>query len=193
MPIEVNEIFIAPDNEKCTEKYDALHDLLTARINKVELSLENASPTDIPHLEQNLMSLPEFTPNKVENYKRMINFAKNVLQHIHCSKNDNYFTDAMGILHKKDINFNSTISAVVVPQIHIKYLLHTSHDSLGHIGAMKLYHFLKRHYYFQGMRKKIHQYVRSCQKCQIMNLQKPHFINLHQDIAQTPWDHTSID
>ena len=26
-----------------------------------------------------------------------------------------------------------------------------------------------------------------------MNLQKPHFIDLHQDIAQTPQDHISID
>ena len=26
-----------------------------------------------------------------------------------------------------------------------------------------------------------------------MNLQKPYFINLHQDIAQTPQDHLSID
>ena len=26
-----------------------------------------------------------------------------------------------------------------------------------------------------------------------MDLQKPHFINLHQDIAQTPHDHISID
>ena len=26
-----------------------------------------------------------------------------------------------------------------------------------------------------------------------MNLQKPHFINLHQDITQTPQDHISID
>ena len=26
-----------------------------------------------------------------------------------------------------------------------------------------------------------------------MNLQKPHYINLHQDIAQTPQDHISID
>ena len=54
---------------------------------------------------------------------------------------------------------------------------------------MKLYHFLKD-YYFQGMRRKIHEYVTSCHKCQIMNLQKPHFIDLHQDIAQTPQDHT---
>ena len=40
--------------------------------------LENASPTDIPHLEQNLMSLLEFTPNKVVKLQRMIHFAKNI-------------------------------------------------------------------------------------------------------------------
>ena len=93
----------------------------------------------------------------------------------------------------KNIYYNSTFSAVVVPQILIKYLLHASHSSLGHTEAIKLYHFIKRLYYFQGMRKKIYQYIRSCHKCQIMNLQKPHFINLHQDIAQTPQDHISID
>ena len=58
---------------------------------------------------------------------------------------------------------------------------------------MKLYHFLKRLYYFQGMRRKIHQYARSCHKCQIMNLQKPYCIDLHQDIAQTPQDHIFVD
>ena len=65
----------------------------------------------------------------------------------------------MGILHKKVINFNSTFSAVVIPQIHIKYLLHDSHNSLGYTGATTLYHFIKRLSYFQGVRKKIHQYV----------------------------------
>ena len=94
-------------------------------------------------------------------------------------------------------------SAAVIPQILIKYLLHASHyifkyllhathDSLGHVGAMKSFHFLKRLYYFQGMRNKIHQYVRSWHKCQIMNLQKPYFMNLHQGIAQTTQDDISI-
>ena len=47
--------------------------------------------------------------------------------------------------------------------------------------------------YFQGMRRKLHEYVKSCHKCQIMNLQKPNFINVHQDIAPNPQDHLSID
>ena len=64
-PIKVNEIFIAPDIEKLPTDYDTLHDLLTVQTDNGNLSLENASPTDIPHLEQNLKSLPEFTPETV--------------------------------------------------------------------------------------------------------------------------------
>ena len=82
-------------------------------------------------------------------------FAKNILQHIGCSKFENYFQDAMGFLHKRVVNFNSVFLAIVVPQILIKYLLYASHDSLGHVGATKLYHFLKWLHYFKGMRRKI--------------------------------------
>ena len=62
MPIEVNENFIEPDLEKLPKNYDALDDLGTVQMDKANLSLENTSPRDISHLEQNLMSLPEFTP-----------------------------------------------------------------------------------------------------------------------------------
>ena len=57
-PLEVNEVFITPDVEKLVQNYDALHDLSIVQIDKAKISLENASPTDIPHLEQILMSLP---------------------------------------------------------------------------------------------------------------------------------------
>ena len=43
------------------------------------------------------------------------------------------------------------------------------------------------------MRKIIHKYIRTYHKCQIMNIQKPNYIHLHQEIAQTPQDHFSID
>ena len=136
---------------------------------EAKISLENASPTDILHLEDILMSLPELTPDKVIKLQKNDTICKNILPRIHCSKNNNYFIDAVGILPKKFIKFNSTFSAMGIPQILIKNILHTSHDSLGHVGAMKLYNFLKRLYYFQGMRKKIHHFARSCHKYQIMN------------------------
>ena len=150
------------------------------------------SPADTPQLEQYLMSLPELTPDKVTKLQNNDAFCKNIMLHIVCSKHDNYFIDATGSLHKKVNDFNNTFSAIVVPQILIKYLLHASCDSFRHVGATKLYHFLKRLYYFQGMKRKIQQYVRSCHKYQILNLQKPHFIDLHQGIAQAPQDHISM-
>ena len=88
-------------------------------------------------------------------------------------------SDTMGILHKNVIDFNSTFSSVAIPKILIKYLLHTSHDSLGQVGPTKLYHFIKRLYYFPGMQKIIHKCVGTCQIYQIMNLSKPNYINLH--------------
>ena len=69
-----------------------------------------------------------------------------MIQRIDDSKYDNYFIDATGILYKKVINFNRTFSALVMPQILIKCLLHASHDSLEHVGTMKMYHFPKRLY-----------------------------------------------
>ena len=56
-------------------------------------SLENTSHTDIPQLEQNLMSLPEFTPYKVKRYKNDT-FCKNIIPYIDCSKHNNYFIEA---------------------------------------------------------------------------------------------------
>ena len=64
-PLEINEDFIASNIENLVQNYEALHDLPTAQTDKAKLSPENASPTDIPCLEQNLMSLPELTPHKL--------------------------------------------------------------------------------------------------------------------------------
>ena len=144
----MNEVIITSDIERLRQAYDTLQDQPTAQTgDDVKLSLENVSPTDIPQLEENLMSLPELTPHRVIKLPKSNVFHKNILQQIACSKYENYFQDAMGILHKKVLDFNTVFSAVllfsVVPQYFIKYLLHTSHDSLEQVGAMKLYHFLK--------------------------------------------------
>ena len=76
--------------------------------------------------------------------KKNDTFCNNIITHMHCKSHAKYFTDAMDILHKKVIDFNSTFSSVVTPKILTKYLLHASHDSLGHVGATKLNYFTKK-------------------------------------------------
>ena len=84
------------------------------------------------------MSLPELTPEKVIKLQKSDAFYKNILQHIDYSKYDNHFKDVMDILHKKIVDFKSVFSAIAIQQILIEYLLHASHDVLGHVGATKL-------------------------------------------------------
>ena len=56
---------------------DTLHDPpLVQTGDDIKLSFKKTSPTDIPQLEENLMSLPELTPDKVIKYKKVICFAK---------------------------------------------------------------------------------------------------------------------
>ena len=79
-PLEVNEVFIAPDIERLMQTYDTFHDLHTALTNDdIKLSLENALPTDISHLEQKLMSLLELTPEKVIKIQTSNIFCKNII------------------------------------------------------------------------------------------------------------------
>ena len=128
-PLEVKEVFITLHIEYLRQNYEALHNLYSTWTDKAKLPLENASPADIPNLELNLMSVSELTRNKLIKLQKSNTFCKNILQYIHFSKNNNYIIDAIGILHKKVINFNSPFSAMAVPQISIKYLLHASHDT----------------------------------------------------------------
>ena len=53
--MEVNGIFVAPNIQNITQNYDTLNTLPVTQADEAELSLENASPADIPHLEQKLM------------------------------------------------------------------------------------------------------------------------------------------
>ena len=93
-PLEVDEVFIATNIGTLVQTYDTLHDLPTGQTNDdVKLSLENVLSTDIPQSEQNLMSLSELTPEKVTTVQKNDIFCKNIIQHIDCSKSNNYFID----------------------------------------------------------------------------------------------------
>ena len=63
-PIDIHEIFIKPNLENLMQNYDIQNNLSAIQSEESKLFLDNASPEDIPRLEQKLMSLPELTPEK---------------------------------------------------------------------------------------------------------------------------------
>ena len=79
-PIEVQEIFIKPDKENLAQKYDTQKTLTVTQMDKSKLSLENATPEEISHFEQKLMSLPELTLENIIQLKKMITFCNTILQ-----------------------------------------------------------------------------------------------------------------
>ena len=54
-----------------------------------------------PNMEKHMQNYEALTPDQVINLQKNDICCKNILPHIHCRKNDNYFIDAIGILHKK--------------------------------------------------------------------------------------------
>ena len=128
------------------------------------------------------MSLPELTPDKITLLQQRIHSATTFLLTCIVTHMTSIFTDSVGISHQKVLNFNSTFSS----KVPIKYLLHTSHDSLGHVGATNTLLLYKKALLLPRHEKVIHKYVRICKKCQTMNLLKLNDINLCQEIVQTP-------
>ena len=94
----------------------------------LDLPFDSITPKNVPHLEQTLMSLPEFTPDKRTLLQKQVSFYNNILTHLHCNEHDKYFTDFMGILHKK-VNFNSMFSSIVLPKnpLNIYYMHPMTH------------------------------------------------------------------
>ena len=82
-PVEVNEVIIASHIERLTQAYDTLHDPPNEQTrDNVKLLLENTSPTHIPQLKENVMSLPELTLDKMMKLQESDVFCKNIGQHI---------------------------------------------------------------------------------------------------------------
>ena len=74
-PIKFHEIIIKLNIENLTQIYDAPNTLPATQPEESKMSLDNASPEDIPQLEQKLMSLPELTPEKIITLQKMTHSA----------------------------------------------------------------------------------------------------------------------
>ena len=142
-------------------------------------SLENASPKDIPHLEQKLMSLPKLTSKILTQLQKNDTFCNNIITYMHCSPCGNYFTDAIGILHKKRhwlqqyiLICSHTKKNLLTSITHITWLLRSG-------WTYKTISFYKKALLLSRHAENNTQICKNLSKCQILNLQKPHYINLH--------------
>ena len=64
------------------------------------------------------------------------------------SKPQEYFIDAHGILFHKISDNDKAFEAFVVPQVVVPFILNQAHDSMGHNGTLRTYHYLKHIFYW---------------------------------------------
>ena len=75
-------------------------------------------------------------------------------------------------------------------KIMTKYILHEAHERPGHPGAVKLYLFLRKVYYWPNLKWDCTKQVWTCLECQQKYLKEPHYVNV---IPKFPFSHISLD
>ena len=83
------------------------------------------------------------------------------------------------VLYTEKTDGSNIFHAIMVLQTLQPYILYESHNASGHNGSIRLYNFIKRHYYWK-LYQHCNKYVRSCPECQQVTFK--HIISyvLHQ-------------
>ena len=69
-------------------------------------------------------------------------------------------------LYMKIKDHGRDFKALIVPKTIQNYLLYESHNGLDHNGTTRLYQFLKRQYYWKGLKESAQKFVRNCPQCE---------------------------
>ena len=73
----------------------------------------------------------------------------------------------------------------------LKYILHESYPGNGHNGSAILYQFIKRQYYWKGLKKTTQALVSHC--LQAVNMQDPNYYQQHFKILKMVMDFIAMD
>ena len=72
--------------------------------------------------------------------------------------------------------------AIMVPNALQPNILYEGHNTLGHSGSTRLYHFIRRHYYLKKLNQHCNKYMPLCTECLQVTQKEPPYINLHLPI-----------
>lgn len=82
---------------------------------------------------------------------------------------------------------------IVIPERLTPLVLRLAHDELGHNGSTRTYMYVKRVYYWKGMKHQILKYVKNCFKCRKVVKTVAKYEKLHYDVPTSPMRFISMD
>ena len=75
---------------------------------------------------------------------------------------------------KGNIRDDEYCKQLALPEEFRQQILNQFHNLAGHLGVSKMYADIRARYYFPNMYKTIHDYIVSCDSCQVSK-RDPHF------------------
>ena len=70
-----------------------------------------------------------------------------------------YHLDKHGIIYRKIRDGPNIFHISMVPNAFQPYNLYESHNAVGHNDSTRLYHFIRRHYYWKELHQHCNKYV----------------------------------
>ena len=102
--------------------------------------------------------------------------------------------DEHGIICRKIRDGPNIFHAIVVPNALQPYIFFIgNHNALGHNGPTRLYHFIRRHYYWKKLHQYCNKYAYSCPECQQVSLKEPQYVKLHSPTLPFPMSFISME
>jgi transposase InsO family protein len=109
-------------------------------------------------------------------------------------KEDKFFIDDANLLRRRTFDGGpDCFEALVVPKPLRAHILYYAHDTLGHNGTTRTYHFIKRFFFWPGLRPAVDKHIRGCLKCRRRNLQAQKYAPLHLPVPSMPLEFISMD
>ena len=181
-----------PEPEGHEFGYYTFDPLSALEVQDIQTSSIETTPDD--NDDDFLGNLP-INNNMLAKLQQKDEFCKNILNQIekgnirdrHLYKMDNK------LLKRFIMDGNNTYETTVIPRSLIPQVLQMVHDELGHNGTHRTYIFLKRLYYWKGLKPSVEKHIKRCYQCQRRNKQVVKYAKLHFDVATFPMQFISVD
>ena len=135
-------------------------------------------------------ALSRLPTNEINENKKILNTLVNFSSSSSNNSNDDINNFMNEFINKRIINIDGVeyykqgenIRKIIKDKIKQIELINEAHQ-IGHEGLYKTYNRLKRDYYWKSMKKDVHNFIKSCHRCQ---LYRPQLLNKNVESIATP-------
>ena len=120
-------------------------------------------------------------------------FCKNKVCELHANIDDRFYLNTDSILKHKVIINNLEVNTTVIPSTLMHTLMQEFHNCRGHQGCARMLNFLKRKFWWKGMRRDIKYHINNCITCSKNLPYTSYHPQLHLEIPKVPFTCIAID